>query len=384
MGLQASAGCAEGACTRANAAVQGGPRAGRCWAASWVLAHTRRIQVGGSQQTGPATGKHLVLLCSHEGRGHPVRAAADDARLPPPAAHRRGPVFLTLSHMICCSALSFGASSSGLVRLQPVASRAQGYKIVVLAVIFLLTSECAPGLPPPCGGRRVGAGLAASCRRASAGRAASRCCRCCGGGGKAAVAVGGGACLAALGVRAAGGAWSALLPAAAAEGVGACRSPLGPSGRWPSAALPSPLPRPACQPFRLPACLQSCWATCRCASSQVGQPGTAGARQGQPCASRHRRTPGGRSCTCTLSGLRLAMLRDAAGWLELGSWLRQPARHLLTARPLPVPGPLPPRSVLQPGHRQYHPRLHRLPGVGAVWGARNAADLPRARACDRG
>ncbi|KAL4425236.1 hypothetical protein ABPG75_009252 [Micractinium tetrahymenae] len=51
----------------------------------------------------------------------------------------RGPIFLTLCHMLCCSALSYCAAASRLVVPQPLSSNRQLGKIVLLAVIFLLT-----------------------------------------------------------------------------------------------------------------------------------------------------------------------------------------------------------------------------------------------------
>ncbi|KAL4435609.1 hypothetical protein ABPG77_002572 [Micractinium sp. CCAP 211/92] len=51
----------------------------------------------------------------------------------------RGPIFLTLCHMLCCSLLSYCAAVTRLVVPQKLASRRQLAKIVLLAVIFLLT-----------------------------------------------------------------------------------------------------------------------------------------------------------------------------------------------------------------------------------------------------
>jgi drug/metabolite transporter (DMT)-like permease len=48
-------------------------------------------------------------------------------------------VFLTLCHMLACSATSYAVAATRLVPLQPIKSRAQLGKIAVLAVVFCLT-----------------------------------------------------------------------------------------------------------------------------------------------------------------------------------------------------------------------------------------------------
>jgi drug/metabolite transporter (DMT)-like permease len=48
-------------------------------------------------------------------------------------------VFLTLCHMLACSAMSYMVAASRMVTLQPVKSRAQFYKISLLALIFCFT-----------------------------------------------------------------------------------------------------------------------------------------------------------------------------------------------------------------------------------------------------
>lgn len=49
------------------------------------------------------------------------------------------PVFLTLCHMLACSCMSYAVAASRCVPLQAVKSRAQFYKISLLALIFCLT-----------------------------------------------------------------------------------------------------------------------------------------------------------------------------------------------------------------------------------------------------
>lgn len=57
---------------------------------------------------------------------------------------RRSPIFLTLCHMLVCSTLSYCAAATRVVVLQKLSSKRQLAKIVLLAVIFLLTSGCRP------------------------------------------------------------------------------------------------------------------------------------------------------------------------------------------------------------------------------------------------
>lgn len=58
---------------------------------------------------------------------------------PPPPPPGSGPIFLTLCHMLCCSLLNYCAAATRLVVPQKLASKRQLAKIVLLAVIFLLT-----------------------------------------------------------------------------------------------------------------------------------------------------------------------------------------------------------------------------------------------------
>ncbi|KAK9907658.1 hypothetical protein WJX75_007760 [Coccomyxa subellipsoidea] len=51
----------------------------------------------------------------------------------------RYPVFLTFCHMLACVVLSQAANASGLVRVQPLQSRQQFYKVSTLATTFLLS-----------------------------------------------------------------------------------------------------------------------------------------------------------------------------------------------------------------------------------------------------
>ncbi len=51
----------------------------------------------------------------------------------------RYPAFLTMCHMLACSLMSYGLAASRYVQMQPIKSRAQFYKITMLALIFCFT-----------------------------------------------------------------------------------------------------------------------------------------------------------------------------------------------------------------------------------------------------
>jgi len=81
----------------------------------------------------PAATRYRARFCPT------LSAAAPLTHSRPAPPRRRAPVFLTLCHMLWCTALTYLASSARLVKLQRLSSRKQLYKIVLLSVIFLPT-----------------------------------------------------------------------------------------------------------------------------------------------------------------------------------------------------------------------------------------------------